>query len=92
VGVPEHVPDPQVGVAVKVFVADVAIEYVLGLIATELRGAAVTVITVDASCVLASRVAFTKRPTVPPVVRAVKVSEVPLPLMDPSVVFERDQV
>jgi hypothetical protein len=66
----------------------------IGLTDTEFRvlvGVTVTVITVYVPCVVLSRVALTKMPPVMAVVPAVKFTEEPLPMREPSAVFVRAQ-
>jgi hypothetical protein len=75
------------GVAVKGCVPLGATVGVIGLIATELM--ATTVMIVEVSLVKLPSVALTYIPTVPPLLPAVKVTEVPLPLSEPKVPLVR---
>jgi hypothetical protein len=86
--------DVHTGVAVKVVWLPEATEGVVGDNVTEVRELASpeTVITVLVPTVVVPSVALTKIPTVPEVVPAVKVTEVPLPLSEPSAMLVRAHV
>jgi hypothetical protein len=90
--VPGHVA-LHVGVAVKGCDPPVDTVGVIGATATEVKvtGVGVTVMIVELSLVTPLSVAFTKMPTVPPVVPALKSTDAPLPEREPSALLERVQ-
>jgi hypothetical protein len=85
----------HVGVAVKICELPSPTVDAAGPTATDDKvtdGGAVTVMVVELPVVVPLRVAFTKMPTVPAVLPAVKVIEGPLPLSEPSAELERSQL
>lgn len=84
--VPGHV-EVQVAVAVKSCWPPAVTVGPEGATDTDVRVMGLTVISVNASLVEPLSVALTKMPTVPVVTPALKVSELPLPLIVPSVVL-----
>jgi hypothetical protein len=84
----------QVGVAEKGCDPPTTTFADVGLMVTPVRtgtDGAETVMVVEPSLLVPLRVAFTKMPTVPAVVPAVKVSVVPLPLSVPSALLDMAQ-
>jgi hypothetical protein len=81
------------GVAVNSWVLPEATVGDVGPIESEVKVMTVTItlITVFVSTVVPLSVAFTKIPTVPPVLPALKVTDIPLPLSEPRAALERFQ-